>query len=114
MLAICNTNGATIPRESDAVLYTAGPEIAVASTKAFLTQIVAVYLMALYLAQVRGQVRRRDHGRHRPAMADAGKGDAVLETTEPVRASPGRCRCSLGAVPRPARGLSGRARRRAC
>ena len=55
VLAICNTNGSTIPRESDAVLYTqAGPEIAVASTKAFLTQIVAVYLVALYLAQVRG------------------------------------------------------------
>ena len=45
VLAICNTNGSTIPRESDAVLYThAGPDIAVASTKAFLTQIVAAYL----------------------------------------------------------------------
>ena len=55
VLAICNTNGATIPRESDAVLYThAGPEIAVASTKAFLTQVVATYLVGLYLAQVRG------------------------------------------------------------
>ncbi len=62
MLAICNTNGSTIPRESDAVLYThAGPEIAVASTKAFLTQIIACYLLGLYLAQVRGdEVRRRD------------------------------------------------------
>jgi glucosamine--fructose-6-phosphate aminotransferase (isomerizing) len=55
VLAISNTNGSTIPRESDAVLYThAGPEVAVASTKAFLTQIVACYLIALYLAQVRG------------------------------------------------------------
>jgi glucosamine--fructose-6-phosphate aminotransferase (isomerizing) len=55
VLAISNTNGSTIPRESDAVLYThAGPEIAVASTKAFLTQVVACYLIALYLAQVRG------------------------------------------------------------
>ncbi|MGI8577054.1 MAG: glutamine--fructose-6-phosphate transaminase (isomerizing) [Nocardioidaceae bacterium] len=55
VLAISNTNGSSIPRESDAVLYTrAGPEIAVASTKAFLTQIVACYLIALYLAQVRG------------------------------------------------------------
>ncbi|MDQ5974266.1 MAG: hypothetical protein QG661_1475, partial [Actinomycetota bacterium] len=53
-LAICNTVGSTIPRESDAVLYTyAGPEIAVASTKAFLTQIIAAYLVGLYLAQVR-------------------------------------------------------------
>ncbi|MFL6138346.1 MAG: glutamine--fructose-6-phosphate transaminase (isomerizing) [Frankiaceae bacterium] len=55
VLAICNTNGSTIPRDSDAVLYTrAGPEIAVASTKAFLTQVVATYLVAVYLAQVRG------------------------------------------------------------
>ena len=55
VLAICNTNGATIPRESDAVVYThGGPEIAVASTKAFLTQLIACYLVGLYLAQVRG------------------------------------------------------------
>ena len=52
VLAICNTNGSTIPRESDAVLYThAGPEVAVASTKAFLTQLVACYLVALYLGR---------------------------------------------------------------
>ena len=55
VLAICNTNGSTIPRESDAVLYThAGPEIAVASTKGFLTQLVACYVLGLYLSQVRG------------------------------------------------------------
>ena len=55
VLAICNTNGSTIPRESDAVIYTnAGPEIAVASTKGFMTQMVACYLLALYLAQVKG------------------------------------------------------------
>jgi len=55
VLAICNTNGSTIPRESDAVLYTrAGPEVAVASTKAFLAQLAACYLVALYLAQARG------------------------------------------------------------
>ncbi|SHN80407.1 glucosamine--fructose-6-phosphate aminotransferase (isomerizing) [Geodermatophilus obscurus] len=54
-LAICNVNGSTIPRESDAVLYThAGPEIAVASTKSFLAQIVACYLVGLFLAQIRG------------------------------------------------------------
>ena len=56
-LAICNTVGSTIPRECDAALYTyAGPEIAVASTKAFLTQIIAAYLVGLYLAQVRGNM----------------------------------------------------------
>jgi glutamine---fructose-6-phosphate transaminase (isomerizing) len=55
VLAVCNTNGAQIPRESDAVLYThAGPEIGVASTKAFLAQIVANYLVGLALAQARG------------------------------------------------------------
>jgi glucosamine--fructose-6-phosphate aminotransferase (isomerizing) len=55
VIAICNTHGSTIPRESDAVLYThAGPEIAVASTKAFLAQITACYILGLYLAQLRG------------------------------------------------------------
>ena len=55
VLAIVNTHGSTIARESDAVLYThAGPEVAVASTKAFLAQITACYLLGLYLAQLRG------------------------------------------------------------
>ncbi|WP_067886187.1 glutamine--fructose-6-phosphate transaminase (isomerizing) [Nocardia vaccinii] len=55
VLAICNTNGAQIPRESDAVVYTrTGPEIGVASTKAFLAQITANYLVGLALAQARG------------------------------------------------------------
>lgn len=57
VIAICNTNGSSIPRESDANLYThAGPEIAVASTKAFLAQITAAYLLGLYLAQLRGNM----------------------------------------------------------
>jgi glucosamine--fructose-6-phosphate aminotransferase (isomerizing) len=87
VLAICNTNGSTIPRESDAVLYTrAGPEIAVASTKAFLTQVVAVYLVGLYLAQVRGikyadEVAAIVHQLDRMPDAVA----AVLNTMEPVR-----------------------------
>ena len=55
VLAIVNTYGSTIAREADAVLYThAGPEVAVASTKAFLAQITACYLLGLYLAQLRG------------------------------------------------------------
>lgn len=59
VLAICNTQGSTIPRESDAVLYThAGPEIAVASTKAFVAQIVAAYMLGLYLAQIKGTMYR--------------------------------------------------------
>ena len=88
VLAICNTVGSTIPRESDAVLYTyAGPEIAVASTKAFLTQIVAAYLVGMYLAQVRGnkfgdEVRLiLDELAEMPA-----KIDLVLDTVEGVRA----------------------------
>lgn len=56
-LSICNTQGATIPRESDAVVYThAGPEVAVASTKAFVAQITATYLLALHIARLRGTV----------------------------------------------------------
>ncbi|WP_447925604.1 glutamine--fructose-6-phosphate transaminase (isomerizing) [Georgenia muralis] len=55
VLAVVNTHGSTIAREADAVLYThAGPEVAVASTKAFLAQITATYLLGLYLAQLRG------------------------------------------------------------
>ncbi|WP_104083751.1 glutamine--fructose-6-phosphate transaminase (isomerizing) [Cryobacterium sp. Y11] len=56
-ISICNTQGATIPRESDAVIYThAGPEVAVASTKAFVAQITALYLFALHFARVRGSI----------------------------------------------------------
>ncbi|MFJ7169825.1 glutamine--fructose-6-phosphate transaminase (isomerizing) [Streptomyces globosus] len=88
VLAICNTNGSTIPRESDAVLYThAGPEVAVASTKAFLTQLVACYLVALYLGQVRGTKWGDEVGAVVRELSDiAGAVDAVLETMEPVRA----------------------------
>jgi glucosamine--fructose-6-phosphate aminotransferase (isomerizing) len=87
VLAVCNTIGSTIPRESDAVLYTrAGPEVAVASTKAFLTQLVACYLVGLHLAQVRGMKYADEVAavlsqlRTMPA-----KVEAVLETMEPVR-----------------------------
>jgi glucosamine--fructose-6-phosphate aminotransferase (isomerizing) len=87
VLAISNSNGSTIPRESDAVLYThAGPEIAVASTKAFLTQIVACHLIALYLAQVRGTKYGDEIASIMQQLeqipAAVGK---VLETVEPVR-----------------------------
>ncbi|MFJ6666238.1 MULTISPECIES: glutamine--fructose-6-phosphate transaminase (isomerizing) [unclassified Streptomyces] len=88
VLAICNTNGSTIPRESDAVLYThAGPEVAVASTKAFLTQLVACYLVALYLCQVRGT---KWGDEIQAVIKDLSKisdeVERVLETMEPVRA----------------------------
>lgn len=56
-LSICNTQGATIPRESDAVVYThAGPEVAVASTKAFSAQITALLLLGLHMGRVRGSI----------------------------------------------------------
>ncbi|GGT27209.1 glutamine--fructose-6-phosphate transaminase (isomerizing) [Streptomyces chromofuscus] len=87
VLAICNTNGSTIPRESDAVLYThAGPEVAVASTKAFLTQLVACYLVALYLGQVRG-TKWGDEIQDviRDLSHISGAVERVLETMEPVR-----------------------------
>jgi glucosamine--fructose-6-phosphate aminotransferase (isomerizing) len=87
VLAVCNTNGAQIPRESDAVLYThAGPEIGVASTKAFLAQIVANYLVGLALAQARGTKYPDEVGREfaeLEAMPDAV--ERVLGTIEQVR-----------------------------
>jgi len=88
VLAICNTNGSTIPRESDAVIYThAGPEIGVASTKGFLTQLVACYLLGLYLAQVRGTKDCDEIGevlRELASMPDAIA--RVLDDMEPVEA----------------------------
>jgi glucosamine--fructose-6-phosphate aminotransferase (isomerizing) len=88
VLAVCNTNGAQIPRESDAVLYThAGPEIGVASTKAFLAQIVANYLVGLALAQARGTKYPDEVAREfaeLEAMPDAVS--RVLLTIDQVRA----------------------------
>jgi glucosamine--fructose-6-phosphate aminotransferase (isomerizing) len=87
VLAVCNTNGAQIPRESDAVLYThAGPEIGVASTKAFLAQIAANYLVGLALAQARGtkypdEVAREFHDLAAMPSAVA----RVLSTVDQVR-----------------------------
>jgi glutamine---fructose-6-phosphate transaminase (isomerizing) len=88
VLAICNTNGSPLPSESDAVLYThSGPEIAVASTKAFLTQLVACYLVGLHLAQVRG-IKYADEVAAVVGQLQEmpGKVGRVLESMEPVRA----------------------------
>ena len=88
VLAICNTNGAQIPRESDAVLYThAGPEIGVASTKCFLAQIAAAYLVGLALAQARGTKYPDEVAREYAALEAMPAAVAtVLGTVEPVRA----------------------------
>jgi glucosamine--fructose-6-phosphate aminotransferase (isomerizing) len=87
VIAICNTNGSTIPRESDGVLYThAGPEIAVASTKAFLAQITACYLLGLYLAQLRGTKYPDEiHETLRQLHAMPDKIQKVLDGLEQVR-----------------------------
>jgi glucosamine--fructose-6-phosphate aminotransferase (isomerizing) len=88
ILSICNVRDATIPRESDDVLYThAGPEIGVASTKAFTTQVVAFYLIALKLGSVAGRLSPEEMRKHLgdlrrlPRMADE-----TLTLDEPVRA----------------------------
>lgn len=87
VVAICNTNGSTIPRESDAVLYThAGPEIAVASTKAFLAQITAAYLLGLYLAQLRGNKYRDEIADVLADLAETpAKIQQVLDKSENVK-----------------------------
>ncbi|MGB3698162.1 MAG: glutamine--fructose-6-phosphate transaminase (isomerizing) [Gordonia sp. (in: high G+C Gram-positive bacteria)] len=87
VLAICNTNGAQIPRESDAVLYThAGPEIGVASTKCFLAQIAAAYMVGLALAQAVGTKYADEVTREFEALeAIPAVVEQVLAQMEPVR-----------------------------
>jgi glucosamine--fructose-6-phosphate aminotransferase (isomerizing) len=87
VFSVCNTNGSTIPRESDAVLYThAGPEIAVASTKAFTAQLIAMYLLALHLGRVRGTLHADIAREIESELAELpAKVEQVLETVEPLR-----------------------------
>ncbi len=87
VLSICNVKGSSIPRESDAVVYThAGPEIAVASTKAFLTQLVSCFVVGLYLAQVRGTMSREDIAGVMRQLRDLPNAvQEVLDQMEPVR-----------------------------
>jgi len=64
VIAVSNTVGSSIPREADGVLYTqAGPEVGVAASKTFITQMVVLKLLALYLAQVRGTIYPEDIAR---------------------------------------------------
>ncbi|MFI6575181.1 glutamine--fructose-6-phosphate transaminase (isomerizing) [Nocardiopsis sp. NPDC050513] len=87
VLAICNVNGSTIPRESDGVLYThAGPEVGVAATKTFLTQLAACYLIGLYLAQVRGLKFGDEISAVIAQLATMPQQvERVLDTVDPVR-----------------------------
>jgi glucosamine--fructose-6-phosphate aminotransferase (isomerizing) len=91
VLAICNTNGAQIPRESDAVLYThAGPEIGVAATKSFLAQLAANFLVGLALAQARGTKYSDEVAREYAELeAMPAAVEQVLETVDAVRALAG-------------------------
>jgi glucosamine--fructose-6-phosphate aminotransferase (isomerizing) len=87
VLAICNVKGSSIPRASDAVVYThAGPEMAVASTKAFLTQLISCYVVALYLAQVRGSMFGSEIAAVLDQLHDMPNAvEEVLERMGPVR-----------------------------
>jgi glucosamine--fructose-6-phosphate aminotransferase (isomerizing) len=88
VLAICNTNGAQIPREADAVLYThAGPEIGVAATKTFTAQVTAVLILGLGLAQARGTKFGDEIAAEYEALAAMPELiSQALEVVEPVRA----------------------------
>src|SRR5205085_5446585 len=69
-LAICNVVGSMATRETEGTIYThAGPEIGVASTKAFTSQLVALHILALYLAQVRGTIDEKESREHVEALA---------------------------------------------
>ena len=87
ILSVCNTNGSTIGRESDAVLYThAGPEIAVASTKAFATQLIAMYLIGLEIARQLENLSKKEISKITEQLTQLpAKVEQVLETVEPLR-----------------------------
>jgi glucosamine--fructose-6-phosphate aminotransferase (isomerizing) len=71
VLAICNVQGSMITRESDGTILThAGPEIGVASTKAFTSQMIALYLFAMYLGQLRGTLSEDEAKRHAQQLAE--------------------------------------------
>ena len=87
IFSVCNTNGSTIGRESDAVLYThAGPEIAVASTKAFATQLIAMYLIGLEIGKQLDHLSKKESKVIIEQLsALPAKVEQVLETVEPLR-----------------------------
>jgi glutamine---fructose-6-phosphate transaminase (isomerizing) len=88
LLSICNVVGSQAARQSDAVIYThAGPEIGVASTKAFVTQLTALYLLALQLAQSRGTLAREEIERHVRQLRDVpDQIDKLLDESQGVAA----------------------------
>ena len=92
VLAITNTVGSAITREASGVMYThAGPEIGVAATKTFATQMAALHLVALYLAQTRGTLFP----------------DEVVERVRMLQALPEQVERTLSSIPRSRRSRSG-------
>ncbi len=87
VLAIVNVVGSSIAREADKVLYTwAGPEIAVATTKAYSTQLAACYLLALYIAQIRGTMTDEAISSHvEELLSLPGKIERLLEEKERIQ-----------------------------
>jgi len=87
VIAVTNVVGSSVSREADDLIYTwAGPEIAVASTKAYTTQLVAMYLFALYLADVRGTVRPEEAKEIIRGLKElAAKAEAILDNTVVVK-----------------------------
>ncbi len=88
ILSICNVVGSTSAREADAVFYThSGPEIGVASTKAFLTQVTAIYLLAVALGQLRGTVaEERARELLQELLLLPGKIEKALASDEEIKA----------------------------
>ena len=113
-IAICNVVGSMATRETDGTLYThAGPEIGVASTKAFTSQLVALYLLALQLAQARGTLSLEASKPHVDALLQLPQ---LLERDAEGRAGDRRSRRAVPhpdrlSLPRPRHQLSDRARR---
>ena len=71
VIAITNVVGSTVSREADSVFYTwAGPEIAVASTKAYTTQLMSMYLFALHLGRLRGRISDEDYSKFVDALTN--------------------------------------------
>lgn len=79
VIAVTNVVGSSVAREADDVLYTwAGPEIAVASTKAYVTQLIAMYIIALYFAENKGTVRESEIEKIKCALLDLSENAAEV------------------------------------
>ncbi|MGL5614899.1 MAG: glutamine--fructose-6-phosphate transaminase (isomerizing) [Sarcina sp.] len=87
VLAVTNVVGSSVSREADDVLYTlAGPEIAVASTKAYVTQLIAMYIIALYFAELKGSLAKEEIEEIKAEMLTLPeKVEEVLKTEETVK-----------------------------